>query len=80
MKQHRSLPTSFLYYQNGSLIGFLSVYFFYDDAVEVAVLVSPQYRRQGIAKQLIKEALPLIKSQNYFNLIFHAPHASMITG
>ncbi|HAT8879111.1 TPA: Dot/Icm T4SS effector N-acetyltransferase VipF [Legionella pneumophila] len=73
LKQHRSLPTNFLYYQNGVLIGFLSVYFFYDDAVEVAVLVSPQYRRQGIAKQLIKEALPLIKSQNYFNLIFSCP-------
>lgn len=73
LKQQRSLPTSFLYYQNGILIGFLSVYFFYDDAVEVAVLVNPQYRRQGVAKQLIQAALPLIKSQNYFNLIFSCP-------
>lgn len=73
LKQHRSLPTNFLYYQNGILIGFLSVYFFYDDAVEVAVLVNPQYRKQGVAKQLMQAALPLIKSQNYFNLIFSCP-------
>lgn len=73
LAQHRAFPASLLYYDKDQLIAFLSIYFFYDDAVEVSVLVHPEYRQQGIAKQLIQTILPLVQYQNYFTLIFSAP-------
>ena len=73
LTQHRAFPASFLYYQQNKLIGFLSAYFFYDDAVEVSLLVHPAYRQQGIAKQLLHAIIPLLQSHNYFKLIFSTP-------
>jgi len=71
--QHRAFPASLLYYQEDQLLAFLSVYFFYDDAVEVGLLVHPKHRKQGIAKELLQAILPLIQFQNYFKVIFSTP-------
>lgn len=71
--QKRTLPTIVLYYNKERLIGFLSVYFFFEDAVEVALLIHPQSRRQGIAKQLLRHILPLIQEYNYPKVIFSSP-------
>lgn len=73
LAQQRSLPASLLYYEDQQLIGFLSVYFFYETAVEVAVLVDPAKRRQGIAKQLIAEIIPLVEYHEFQQLIFSGP-------
>ena len=45
------MPAFFLYYQEGKLLGLLTVYADNED-VEVAILVVPEYRRKGIAKSL----------------------------
>lgn len=71
--QKRTLPTIALYYEKEQLLGFLSVYFFYDDAVEIAVLIHPEARRKGIAKQLLRHILPLIQEHNYTKVIFSSP-------
>ena len=73
LSQHRAFPASFLYYEQQALIGFLSAYFFYDDAVEVSLLVHPLYRKQGIAKQLLQAIIPLVQFHNYTKLIFSTP-------
>ncbi|ARB92896.1 GNAT family N-acetyltransferase [Legionella longbeachae] len=73
LTQKRNFPTILLNYENQKLIGFLSVYFFYDDAVEVSLLIHPSFRRQGMAKKLLRSILPLIKEQNFFKLIFSSP-------
>lgn len=73
LNQARMFPASLLYYEQGQLKGFLSVYFFYDDAVEISILVHPQARRRGIATELVRSILPLIQSQNYHKLIFSNP-------
>lgn len=73
LTQYRTFPASLLYYHDKQLIGFLSVYFFYDDAVEIGLLVHPAHRKQGIAKQLLQTIFPLIQFQNYFKLIFSIP-------
>ncbi|MGC1183025.1 GNAT family N-acetyltransferase [Legionella sp.] len=71
--QPRHLSTIFLYYEKEQLIGFLSIYFFYDDAVEVSLLIHPQWRHRGIAKQLLQNIIPLVLEKNYFKLIFSSP-------
>lgn len=73
LTQPRSLPTIVLYYEQEQLLGFLSVYFFYDDAVEVALLVHPEARQKGISKQLLQNILPLIEEHSYYKLIFSCP-------
>ncbi|BCA93856.1 N-acetyltransferase [Legionella antarctica] len=73
LSQPRAFPASLLYYEQRQLIGFLGAYFFYDDAVEISILVDPLHRRHGIARQLIRAILPLIQSQNYNKLIFSNP-------
>jgi GNAT superfamily N-acetyltransferase len=73
LTQKRNLPTILLNYEKKRLIGFLSVYFFYEDAVEVALLVHPSYRRKRIAKKLIRRILPVVQEQNFYKLIFSSP-------
>lgn len=45
------MPAFFLYYEKGELVGLLTVYAD-DQDVEVAILVYPNHRRQGIARAL----------------------------
>jgi N-acetylglutamate synthase-like GNAT family acetyltransferase len=73
LSQRRLSDSSFLYYEQDKLIGFLSIYFFYADASEVTVLVAPSHRRQGIAKQLIQAVLPLIEEKEIEHLYFSTP-------
>ena len=47
------MPASFLYYEKGELVGLLTVYAD-DQDVEVAILVHPNHRRQGIARALYR--------------------------
>ena len=46
-----NMPAFFLYYEKGELVGLLTVYAD-DPDVEVAILVHPNHRRQGIARAL----------------------------
>ena len=47
------MPAFFLYYQEGELLGLLTVYADNED-VELSILVHPNHRRQGIARALFK--------------------------
>lgn len=47
------MPAFFLYYEKGELVGLLTVYADEPD-VEVAILVHPNHRRQGIARALYR--------------------------
>ena len=44
-----NMPAFFLYYQEGELLGLLTVYAD-DEDVEVSILVDPSHRREGIAR------------------------------
>ncbi len=74
LSQNRSIACNVFYHQKNQLVGFLSTFFFYEDACEVAVLVAPTYRKQGIARQMIKANLPLIAAQGIKTLIFSSPN------
>lgn len=72
--QERPRLCNMLYYRQAHLVGFLSTFFFYEDACEIAVMVKPSFRRQGITTFMIHEILPLIHTEGIKNLIFSAPH------
>ena len=48
-----NMPAFFLYYQEGELLGLLTVYADYED-VEVSILVDPSHRRQGVARAMYR--------------------------
>ncbi|RUR20718.1 GNAT family N-acetyltransferase [Legionella sp. km535] len=73
LSQVRTLPASSLYYEKEELIGFLSAYFFYEDAVEIALMVKPSERKRGIARQLIESIIPIIEYHEFQRLIFSSP-------
>lgn len=68
--QKRSTESNILYFENNSLIGFISIYFFYADACEITLMVAPGNRRNGIAKKLLSKALPIFFSRQVERLIF----------
>ena len=48
-----NMPAFFLYYQEGELLGLLTVYAD-DEDVEVSILVDPSHRRQGVARAMYR--------------------------
>lgn len=69
----RTIPCNLLYYQQNQLIGFLSTFFFYEDTCEIAMMVAPSHRRQGIASTMLREIAAIIKAQDVDMLAFSAP-------
>jgi ribosomal protein S18 acetylase RimI-like enzyme len=70
ISQKRDTESNILYYQDENLLGFLSVYFFYQDACEMSLLIAPGHRRQGIACQLLQTIIPLLITKSVSKLIF----------
>ncbi|ASQ47345.1 GNAT family N-acetyltransferase [Legionella clemsonensis] len=71
--QKRPTENNVFYFQDDQLLGFLSVYFFYEDACEVSLLIAPAHRRRGIAKQLLTTITPLLIAKEMHTLIFSSP-------
>lgn len=74
LSQNRPRLCNMLYYHKKTLVGFLSTFFFFEDACEITVMVKPDFRRQGIATRMIKKILPLIRTENIHALNFSTPH------
>lgn len=70
--QFRPMAPNILYYHQSELIGFLAVFFFYEGACEVSLMVHPAWRKRGIAGQMLAEVLVDIHVDK---LIFSAPDA-----
>lgn len=73
LEKQRAFIGDFLVYQNEKLIGFLGVFFFYHDACEIVILVHPEMRRMGIAKNLIAISRELIESREVRDVIISSP-------
>lgn len=74
LSQNRSISCNKLYYQQKRLIGFLSCFFFYEDACEIVLMVAPSARGRGLATQMLDESLPLLMSEQVKTLIFLTPN------
>lgn len=71
--KRRNLPCNLLYYDQHQLIGFLSLFFFYDDACELTLMVDPLWRRQGIATRLIATIMPVIQTSGIHSIYYPSP-------
>lgn len=67
------LPCNILYYDNGKLIGYCRSFFFYANACEMALMVDPAFRRQGLARAMLKEIIPMLQTENIQTLYFSTP-------
>ena len=77
LSEKRTMNCNTLLYEQEHLIGFLSPFFFYDDACEIALMVAPSHRKKGLASHLLKTILPLLHNKHMKHLIFstsHNPH------
>jgi ribosomal protein S18 acetylase RimI-like enzyme len=70
MIEPRSKGANILYYMHGSLVGFLSAYYFFYDACELTLLVHPKFRRQGIAKKMLKSMHQLFIERSVIRVVF----------
>lgn len=74
ISKDRIIPCNLLYYKQDQLIGFFSTFFFHEDTCEIAMMVAPNHRRQGIASRMLSIMGPLIRAQDIDKLAFSAPH------
>lgn len=65
-------PVNGLIYFQHKLIAFISAYFFYKTACECSLMVSPDYRKQGLAKFLLEKLIPVLKLQHMEAVYFSA--------
>lgn len=75
LSQKRDAKSNILYYEKDVLVGFVSGYFFYEDGCEISLMVSPCYRKKGIAAQLLSTLLPLLISKGLRRVIFSSSGA-----
>lgn len=66
----------FLLYEAGRLIGYLALYGFNQKEVEVSVMTHPQWRRQGVFKQLLAAAKQELAARHIPDLLFMCERAS----
>ncbi|WP_134684168.1 GNAT family N-acetyltransferase [Brevibacillus migulae] len=62
-------PQDYLYYKDGELIAFLGLYSFGSEEVEVSGMVHPAYRRQGIFRGMLEEAIADSRSRKFGRLL-----------
>ncbi len=66
------------YFYNGNLVGYLAIFTFELDEAEISAIVHPKYRRRGIYKKLLAEALLEIKQRKINKLLCICPQGSPI--
>ena len=73
ISQTRPVPCYLLYDSKQRLKGFLSTFFFEDNAIEITLMVAPSHRKQGFATQLLQSILPMLSRKKISTLTFSAP-------
>lgn len=66
------------YFIDGNLAGYLALFTFEVDEAEISVVVHPKYRRKGIYKKLISEALLELKQRRISKCMCICPQGSFI--
>ena len=70
LMQRRNSESNWLMIEHEQCVGMASVYYFYDEACEITLMVAPDHRKQGIATQLLKLLMPQLWQHGMKRLIF----------
>lgn len=74
IKEFRAGLPSLLCFENNQLIGFLAGFFFYNDAIEISLMIHPEYRQKGLASKLWQMLITHLKHNKVLNrLIITSP-------
>ncbi len=73
LKEYRPQSLSVLAYEKQHLVGFISVFFFYEFSCELLLCVDPSHRRQKIATRLLQEIMPVLHMRQVHEIIFSSP-------
>jgi ribosomal protein S18 acetylase RimI-like enzyme len=73
IERKHPIACNLLYYKDNKLIGYLRSFFFYADTCEMSVMVSPNFRRQKIATQLLSQIIPILENEGIKKLVFSTP-------
>ena len=76
LQKPRPFPSNVLCYKDNTLIGFLRAFFFQEQTAELAIMVEPKYRKQGIATKMLETIIPLLQQQDVQNLTVSVPYAA----
>jgi ribosomal protein S18 acetylase RimI-like enzyme len=71
-----NVTSDFLYYEQGTLVGFLGLYAFNSREAEVTGMVYPVYRRKGIFTALLNAAVEECQRRNIPRILLIVEHAS----
>ncbi|MEQ7050985.1 GNAT family N-acetyltransferase [Paenibacillaceae sp. P-4] len=71
------VANDYVYVVDGEIVGFLGIYQFCASEVEISGMVHPDYRRQGIFNQLVKEAQQECGRRRVEKLIFICARPSL---
>lgn len=67
-----------LYFMDGNLVGYIGLFTFEVDEAELSIVVHPKYRRQGIGKKLLAEALLELQQRHIPKSLWICPQGSLI--
>jgi ribosomal protein S18 acetylase RimI-like enzyme len=76
LERTSDVPQDFLFYQDGTLIGFLSLFGVGTDEAEGGGMVHPRYRRKGVFTALLAAARAICRQHNTSALVLACDHHS----
>lgn len=68
----------FFYYLDGNLIAYLGLFTFQADEAELTAVVHPKYRRQGLFKKMLAEAMLELSQRQIHKAIWITPRGSFM--
>lgn len=74
LSKKRPIPCNVLCYHQQQLIGFLRTFYFSDEHCEIALMVDPAYRKQGLASKMFMDIVPTILDQHTRTISFSSPN------
>jgi ribosomal protein S18 acetylase RimI-like enzyme len=75
--RHGDDTNDFLYYMNGTLVGYLALYIFHSGEAEVSAIVHPDYRMQNVFTELLALANQNLLVRGIPQLLFIVDHHSL---
>ena len=74
LARRRHPACNMLYYHHQKLVGFLGIYFFYESACELSLMIAPDARGQGISRKLLNKSLPFLRQNHIQEIVFSTPY------